>query len=144
MKKSLIALVVLFAAIQLIPMERSNPPVDPALEVEADAEVMAILTKGCYDCHSNETRWPAYASVAPVSFFVASHVRNARKALNFSEYAAISPETKKARLERAVMTVNNGRMALPSYLSVHDDARLSAAEKKVLTAWFEREIETLR
>ena len=143
MKKTLIITALLLVAIQFIPVDRNNPPVDPAKEVQADAAVAAILKRGCYDCHSNETRWPAYASVAPVSFVVASHVHDARKALNFSEYAAIAPETKKVRLERAVMTVNNGRMALPSYLSAHDDARLSAAEKKTLTAWFEAELERI-
>jgi len=144
MKKILIWTVAVLAALQLIPVNRDNPVSDPSLALQAEGEVGALLRSSCYDCHSNETRWPAYAYVAPVSFVIASHVHNARKALNFSEYRAIAPDVREARLKRAVMTVNNGRMALPSYRFAHENAELTEAQRKLLTGWFEAELERTR
>ena len=76
-----VGVVVALAAIQLVPVHRTNPPV--RVEVNAPEEVMAIIQRACYDCHSNETRWPWYSRVAPVSWFVVSHVKKARGDLNF-------------------------------------------------------------
>ncbi len=78
------------AAIQLVPVKRSNPPVE--FEVEAPADVHAILERACYDCHSNRTRWPWYSSVAPVSWLVARDVRRGRKELNFTDWPAFDFE----------------------------------------------------
>lgn len=143
LKKSIIFTIVFLVSIQFISVEKTNPPVDVALSLKAPDDVMIILKKGCYDCHSNETKWPYYSDIAPASFFIASHVKKGRKALNFSTYEEIDPKIKKERLKRAIMTINNGMMALPSYLSVHNEAMLSKKEKAVLTKWFEKEIESL-
>lgn len=140
LKKTLIFTVLLLVAIQFIPVERTNPPVDTQLTLHAPKDVMGILKKACYDCHSFETKWPYYSNIAPVSFFVASHVKKGRKALNFSKYKEIGKDIKLQRLKRAVMTVNNGMMALPSYVSAHDEAKLTKDEKIVLTEWFKKEI----
>jgi uncharacterized membrane protein len=143
LKKTLIFTLIFLASLQLISVDKTNPKTDEQLAIDAPQDVKHILKKGCYDCHSNETKWPYYSNIAPVSFFVASHVKNGRKALNFSTYKEINKDIKEQRLKRAIMTVNNGMMALPSYLSVHDDAVLDKEEKKILTKWFEKELELL-
>ena len=84
LKKILIVIGVIIVAIQFIPVDRSNPPVTQ--EINAPPNVMTILKTSCYDCHSNETNWPWYSYVAPVSFLVASDVQNGRKRVNFSEW----------------------------------------------------------
>lgn len=139
-KKTLMWSVVALVAIQFIPVEKKNPKVDESLALKAPKEVMKILKTSCYDCHSFETKWPAYADIAPISFFVASHVQDARDALNFSEYKKIDPEIKKARLKRAIMTVRNSMMPLSSYLMIHKEAKLSKDEKIVLEKWFTSEL----
>ena len=140
LKKTVIIIVVILIGIQFIRVEKKNPPVDEKLTLNTDSKVMDILKNSCYDCHSFETEWPTYSSIAPISFFVASHVNKGRKALNFSEWANIEAKTKVNRLERAVKTVNNEMMALPSYVSVHENAKLSKEDKVTLTQWFEKEL----
>jgi hypothetical protein len=76
---SLLALGIL---IQLIPIRRDNPPATGS--VAAPPEVMSILRRSCYDCHSNETIWPWYSRVAPVSWLVARDVHEGRRHVNFS------------------------------------------------------------
>ena len=143
LKKTLIFTIILLIAIQFISVDKTNPPVDEKISLKASPEIMTILKKGCYDCHSNETKWPYYSNIAPVSFFVASHVKKGRNAMNFSKWDEIDSKIKKERLKRAVVTVNNGRMALPSYLSAHEEAKLSKGEKEIITAWFKKELASI-
>lgn len=144
MKKIIFTFVSLLLLLQLIPLEKTNPPIDPQDALNSDAIVMSILKKSCYDCHSNETKWPIYAFIAPFSFFVTSHVSDGRKALNFSNYNSINKEIKKKRLNRAIITTKNERMALPSYRFAHKSANLSQEEKEILDAWLKKEIEMLK
>jgi hypothetical protein len=144
LKKTIIATIVLLVSIQFIPVEKTNPYVDENISLKTSDEVMGILKKGCYDCHSNETKWPYYSDIAPISFFVTSHVNKGREALNFSRWNDIDLKIKQERLKRAVITLNNGMMALPSYLSVHDEAKLTKGEKEILSAWFKEELNTIQ
>lgn len=143
LKKTIIFTLFILIAIQFINVEKTNPPIDDAITLQAPKEVMSIVKNSCYDCHSYETKWPSYSDIAPISFFVASHVKDGRKALNFSEWTKIDTAKKEQRLKRAIITVNNGMMALPSYTSMHEDTKLSKDEKKILTAWFEQELELI-
>src|SRR6266851_5041950 len=85
-----IVLLVLFGAIQLIQPERTNPSGDPMMKIEADDEltpkVNAILERACVDCHSNQTKWPWYSRIAPISWLMVRHVNEGRKKLNLSEW----------------------------------------------------------
>ena len=78
-----LVLLVLLLAAQLVPVERTNPPVKS--EILAPTDVQAVLERSCFYCHSNRTRWPWYSRVAPASWFVARHVREAREDLNLTE-----------------------------------------------------------
>ncbi|MDY0116827.1 MAG: heme-binding domain-containing protein [Sulfurimonadaceae bacterium] len=143
MKKIIIGFIAFLALLQLIPVDKTNPPIDPEKMLSTDTTVMSLLKKSCYDCHSNETKWPEYASIAPISFVVASHVKDGRKALNFSEYNTIELFFKEIRLKRAIITINSERMALPSYRFAHESANLSKEEKDILIAWFQEELKAL-
>ena len=140
LKKTIIATILLLISIQFIPIDKTNPPIDKNITLNTDAEVMQILKKSCYDCHSNETKWSIYSDIAPLSFGVISHVTDGRKALNFSNYKNIDSETKKARLRRAIKTVKNGMMPYPSYVMFHKETQLSKAQKDILVQWFEKEL----
>ncbi len=143
LKKTLIATLLFILLIQFIPLDKDNPKVDDTVALNTDAKVMGILKKSCFDCHSNETKWSIYSDIAPISFGVVSHVHDGRNALNFSQYKEIELERKEARLRRAITTVKNGRMPLPSYLTFHEEARMSKAEKDVLIEWFEKELDKI-
>lgn len=142
-KKILFSTVIVLIAIQFISVEKTNPPVDNTLTLKAPAEVIGVLKQSCFDCHSNETKWPYYSDIAPISFFVATHVKDARTALNFSEWNIIAEDIKIQRIKRGIITVKNEMMPLPSYVVAHEDAKLSKEEKTILITWFENELKVL-
>lgn len=111
-------------AIQLVPYGRdhTNPPVTGEPTWDAP-ETRALAKQACFDCHSNETEWPAYARIAPVSWLVQHDVDEGRAALNFSEWTRPQKEAKEAAKE-----VQEGEMPPAAYKLVHAHARLSPGD----------------
>jgi len=134
-KGTRIALVIgaVIVAIQIVPVDRSNPPVEGV--VAAPPEVYSILKRSCFDCHSNETKWPWYSYVAPVSWLVAHDVHEARGHVNFSEWNRLSPEKQADHIDECWEMVAKGKMPLSYYLPMHSDARLSDADKALIYDW---------
>ena len=130
-KYTLFVLVAIFLGMQLISVDRNNPPV--ASDIDAPIEVKAILKRSCYDCHSNEVNWPWYSYVAPVSWLVAHDVKEGREELNFSEWSKHSgnPEIK----EEIIEEITEGEMPLPIYLIAHPRVSVSEQEFAVLKQW---------
>ena len=114
-----------FLVIQLVPYGRdhTNPPVTGEPTWDAP-ETRALAKQACFDCHSNETEWPAYASVAPASWLVQRDVNEGRAVLNFSEWTSPQAEAKEAAAE-----VLEGEMPPAAYMLVHAHARLNAADR---------------
>ncbi len=112
-------------AIQLVPYgrEHANPPFTGEPTWDAP-ETRTLAKQACFDCHSNETEWPAYASIAPVSWLVQHDVDEGRAVLNFSEWPRPQKEAKEAAEE-----VLEGEMPPAAYTLVHAHARLSAADR---------------
>jgi len=132
-KKILIAVGVILIGIQFIPLDRSNPPVTQ--EIDAPINVLSILETSCYDCHSNETDWPWYSYVAPISFLVVSDVQNGRKRVNFSEWDKYDDKKKEKKLEHIIEMVEEGDMPIPKYLITHPDAEMDSEKIRVLKDW---------
>jgi hypothetical protein len=126
----------LFALIQLMPVARTNPPISK--DISAPAQVESVLRRGCYDCHSNETRWPWYAHLAPASWIVARDVNQGRKHLNFSTWDKYSddPGTVVRKLKGIGESSASGQMPRWYYLPAHPVARLSGADREVIAKWF--------
>lgn len=144
LKYSILTLGAMLAALQLIAgPEKSNPPVDPARKLEARTEVppevASILERACRDCHSNETAWPLYSYVAPMSWLVRDHVNHGRKHLNFSNWAQQGGHRGEApaddQFRRICEEVRTGKMPLPSYTLIHRQAKLTPADVDVVCAW---------
>lgn len=133
LKKLLIVVVIVIVGIQFIPVGRSNPPVTQ--EINAPVNVLSILKTSCYDCHSNETKWPWYSYVAPVSFFIAGDVNEGRKHLNFTEWDKYDAKRKSKKLDGVIELVEKDVMPLSSYKLIHSDAKLDQAKIKVLKDW---------
>jgi hypothetical protein len=143
----LLALLLLVAAAQLIRPGRINPPIDRARDLRATASVPAgvdaVLRRSCYDCHSNETRWPWYSAVAPIAWGVAKHVQDGRAAMNFSEWGTYASRKRTAMLERLCDEVRKGEMPLASYLLLHREATLTEVEWKSICDWSADEADRL-
>lgn len=133
MKEILIVLAVIVIAIQFIPVERTNPPVTG--DIGSPANVSAILRNSCYDCHSNETTWPWYSYVAPVSFLVADDVKEGREHMNFSEWDKYSGKDQRELMEEIVEEIEKGEMPLKIYAFTHPDAEMDDAKLKVIRSW---------
>lgn len=120
----------LFVLIQLLPVgaPRTNPPLvaEPPWDSPRTRE---LFERACADCHSNRTRWPWYAHVAPVSWLVAHDVAEGREHLNVSEWHREQEDAAEAAEE-----VRAGRMPYRGYALTHSEARLGPEEKRALIA----------
>jgi len=130
-----------FVLIQFIPVDKINKPINQKLNfvtVENTPDAIALLIKNaCYDCHSDETVYPRYAQIAPISWSVKSHVNDGRRHLNFSVWQSYNNDLKKNMLEKSVQTIQNKTMPLPGYSVYHKDANLSVAQQTILKNYFE-------
>ena len=100
---------------------------------------MEVLRNACYDCHSNETQWPWYSQVAPVSWRITQHVRLARENLNFSEWQSLTPEDQERAREEVWEEVERGSMPLSDYLKMHPEAVLTDLQREALRRWAQGE-----
>ena len=133
MKKVLIVLAIIIIAIQFIPLNRTNPPVKA--DFDGPAEIKSILKRACYNCHSNETVWPWYSYVAPVSFLVASDVNEAREHLNFSNWGNLSRK-KQVRYRGGIWEmISNEEMPPWQYKIMHSESSLSQEDKNLMKGW---------
>lgn len=142
-KKLAITAVGLMAVIQFVPAAppKSNPSFDASRGFERvmqpSVEVSAILKRACYDCHSNETVWPAYSYVAPVSWLVQKHVADGRRHLNFSEWLLPTEAafTDWNGFEKICTEINTGNMPMAGYVKLHPAAMLTELDKKTVCGW---------
>ncbi|GAB5400382.1 MAG: heme-binding domain-containing protein [Aureisphaera sp.] len=132
---ALLALIV----IQFIRPEKNNAGYETlsAFETETkpSVEVAGILKANCYDCHSNQTQYPWYAEVAPISYWLDDHVRHGKGDFNMSEWNSYSVKKKDHKLEELIEEVEEGHMPLDSYTWIH--GTLSEEDKKALLLWAE-------
>ena len=131
LRRIVIALVVIWALLQvysLVGINRTNPAI--LQEVKWDSPATRDLAKrACFDCHSNETVWPWYSYVAPISIQVANHVNEGRGHLNFSDWTQGNED-----FDEVEKVMEQGQMPLWDYLLMHPEAKLTAEEMQALIA----------
>ena len=131
----LIGFVILLVVIQFVPVKKDDPPVETNIKWNSQ-QTRSLAQRACYDCHSNETTWPYYSHIAPVSWFLSDHVHEGRRHLNFSQWNY--PRDKEIKKVRAMIKqIREGDMPLDSYTWMHPAARLTDAEKQELIAGIE-------
>jgi hypothetical protein len=139
LKTGIVATVFLLLAIQFVPVNRSSAATDSSQSVYVaqpmPAEVKAIFERSCKDCHSNQTVWPWYSYVAPVSWVVGRDVHRARKKMNFSEWGSYSAQRKEGRLEEICEQVTNAEMPDLKYAIFHRNARITPQERDAVCQW---------
>jgi mono/diheme cytochrome c family protein len=125
---ALIAVMAVAVLIQLVPYGRAHR--NPAVRQEPpwdSAETRALAVRACFDCHSNETEWPWYSSVAPLSWLIQRDVDEGRDALNYSEW-----DRRQEEAAESAKTVRDGEMPLWFYPMIQSKARLEPAEREAL------------
>ena len=140
LKNTLLGLAAVFVIMQLFQIDKTNPPVlkdqDFIVLAQPPEHLQQVLRDACYDCHSNETAYPWYTSVAPISWWIRRQINEGRKHLNFSVWAEYDAEKQDHKLEECEEEVEEGEMPLSSYTIVHGEAKLSEADRRELAEWF--------
>lgn len=139
-KKICLGLIVVFIGIQFIHPTKNLSAVSPGpnditTRHATSPEVKAILAKACDDCHSDNTRYPWYAKVQPVSWWLAGHVNDGKRHLNFSQFGTYTAKRARKKLEETVDQTKKHEMPLFSYTLIHREAKLTDAEIAALSAW---------
>jgi hypothetical protein len=134
-------IVLIALVIQLVPSElpstEINNPGDLIESGIVSIEVAGLLRTSCYDCHSNETKFPWYSYVAPFSWLIAKDVKDARKELNFSVWHDYDMLEKLKKLDDISIEVKEGEMPMPIYTAIHTSAKLSDAQRQLIVQWAE-------
>lgn len=120
-----------------------NNPADLIVNNQIPDSVSQLLKAACYDCHSNETVYPWYAYVAPVSWLVSRDTRMGREHLNFSEWEDYSKMDKAKQLGDLAEEVEDGAMPMPIYILMHPEAKITLAQRELLIEWSDEFAESL-
>lgn len=144
LKVVLVILFLIFAGLQFLRPNFVNPPIIESNTLESDLnvpnEVNAILQRSCKDCHTNKTNYPWYANIQPIGWYLANHIKEGRRELNFSEWKNFSNQRKRRKLKEICEEVESREMPLRSYLLVHREAWLSDEDIRILCEWTKAEI----
>lgn len=132
LKIILLILLVAFVGVQFIPTERNQtnivPVTDFMLVNNVPNNIKNKLQVSCYDCHSNNTKYPWYNKIQPVAWFLEEHIKDGKKELNFSEWESLSNRRKASKLRSIIKQIESGEMPLNSYTLIHKDAKFSKVE----------------
>ena len=138
-KKVALTLLVIFVAIQFYRPEKNQAQGDHTAqfltETNPSEDLRVILKQTCYDCHSNNTEYPWYNNIAPVSYWLADHVKDGKKHLNFSDWESYSAKKKDHKLEEVIEMVEDGEMPLNEYTWTHEEANLTKEQRDDVIAW---------
>jgi len=138
-KRILIALLIIFIAIQFIrPAKNRSEGIsanDISTKYPVPDSVQAILKVACYDCHSNNTRYPWYEEIQPVAWWLNNHIKDGKRGLNFSEFTSYRIKKQFHRLDDINKQVKKNEMPLSSYTLIHTDAKLTEGQKLAIAAW---------
>lgn len=147
-KRILVSLIAIFAIIQLIRPTKNisdgPSPNDISAKYRVPQDVQSLIHTSCYDCHSNGTRYPWYAEIQPVGWFLNDDVQEGKKELNFSEFSSYPVRRQYIKLQDIIEQVTEEKMPLPAYLLMHSDAKLSQEKKDRVIAWANAMQDTIR
>lgn len=138
-KKILLTILIVFIAIQFIRPGKNKSsqivPADIIYNMNVPDNVMAILNNSCYDCHSNNTRYPWYVNIEPMGWLMAKHIKNGKANLNFSEFGSYSKRKQANKLRAIASSMRDKTMPISSYTIMHTDAKLSSDDRTLITEW---------
>ena len=147
-RKIMYVLLAAFIVIQFIhPAKNTSEGLQPNTignNYAIPADVKTILGKACNDCHSNNTRYPWYAKIQPVDWWMNKHVVDGKKDLNFDEFTNRAPRYQYHKMEEVIEMVKEREMPLKSYTWTHKDARLNSNEREKLTGWAQSVMDAMK
>ncbi|MHB1197740.1 MAG: heme-binding domain-containing protein [Lutibacter sp.] len=148
LKKAIFLLFIAVVGIQFLPTTRNQN--NEVLETDffktftAPNNIQNLLKNSCYDCHSNNTNYPWYNNIQPISWFLDYHINEGKKELNLSEFGTYSKRKQKSKLKSIINQIEKDEMPLSSYTLIHKDAKLSENNKVLITKWLTQLMDSLR
>lgn len=146
-RAGVLVLAAVWLALVFVTPHPVNPPIDPTVGLGARAPVPAavssVLRRSCFDCHSDETRWPWYARAIPISWLISHDVDEGRGQLNFSRWTEYNVYDRADLLDSVCEQVQTGEMPIWQYRLLHRDAALSTTEADTVCSWTSTEAERL-
>lgn len=132
-------ILIVFITIQFIRPAKNKSgqilPADITKTINVPDKVLGILKNSCYDCHSNDTRYPWYINIQPMGWVMANHIKDGKADLNFSEFGTYSKRKQANKLRAVSKSINEGSMPISSYTIMHTDSKLNEENKKLITVW---------
>lgn len=149
LKKILLGLLAVLVIMQFIRPEKNDSNDQQnhvSTKYEVPAEVATILKGACDDCHSNKTEYPWYANVQPAAWWLAGHVEDGKRHLNFSDFTSRKIAVQNHKFEEVVEMVEEKEMPLPSYtyMGLHPEAKLTDQQRQTLVNWAKAQMDTLK
>lgn len=150
LKKITLGLLGIFIALQFVRPAKNIHPDPAAIEKDISTvfpvpeQIDRILITSCADCHSNNTRYPWYARIQPLGWWLNHHVEEGKQELNFNEFASYRPRRQYHKLEEIAEQVTEGEMPLKSYTLIHKNASLDASQKKAVSDWANALLDSMR
>ena len=127
--------------IQFFRIDKTNPEYDVNNDLmnihPPSEEVKGLLKNACYDCHSNESIYPWYTNIAPISFWIKGHIDNGRRHLNYSEWGVYSDDKRSHKIEETIEYVKEGWMPIGSYKIAHSSARITDSDREKIIGYFQ-------
>lgn len=146
-KKFLLALLVVLVILQFIPIKKNDGsatgPMDITTKLAVSPELMNTLQLACFDCHSDHTDYPWYSKIQPVGFWLAHHVDEGKRELNFSQFASYTLKRQVHKLREIKKEIGEGEMPLSSYTIIHTNAKLSPEQLQLLNNWVDSSLISL-
>lgn len=141
-KKIFFIIVTFFLLIQMFQPARNEDngqvlPVHFTKMYKVPVDVQSILLNSCFDCHSNNTRYPWYSYIQPARFLMDWHIKNGKEKLNFSTWGNYSKRQQETKLERIVKQIKADKMPLATYTLIHKNAILSIDQKSLVMNWID-------
>ena len=138
-KRFLLVLLVAFLIIQFFRVEKNVSAAvavnDISTKYTIPEDVHVVLKASCYDCHSNNTAYPWYNNIQPVAWYLADHVKEAKKELNFNEFASYKVAKQYRKLEEIINEVEMDEMPIESYTLIHGGTKLNMDQKSKIINW---------
>ncbi|WP_054851429.1 heme-binding domain-containing protein [Olleya sp. ITB9] len=139
LKKLGLLILILFVIAQFFSPEKNEGNTEDLTafltETKPSPEVQKILETTCFDCHSSHTNYPWYDKITPVNYWLAEHVEDGRKHLDFSKWSDYSVKRKDHKFEEIAEEVEEHKMPLPSYTWTHSEANLTQDQIKAIVDW---------
>lgn len=145
-KTAMLVFIGIMIIIQFIPAGKKNISTTTSVyslekTMNVPEEILGNLKNGCYDCHSNNTKYPWYSNIQPVTWWLKSHIEEGKEHLNFDEFGNLDTESRAEMMEEMAEVIEEHEMPMASYTWLHPEARFNDNTNNAIVTWLKSQSE---